>query len=145
MEASVPRSFVPEKERLLQNAVQEYDTLASQSDHLHDLLEQGVYDTDTFLKRSQNLQKRLRNASETVRRLEEDLEHEKERDAHIFQFLPSCENLLEHYWSLSAQERNKALKLLIESVEYKKTVRNRRGEKDVASFELTIKPRIPRV
>lgn len=145
MEASVPRSLVPEKERLLQNAVQEYDTLASQSDHLHDLLEQGVYDTDTFLKRSQNLQKRLRNASETVRRLEEDLEHEKERDAHIFQFLPSCENLLEHYWSLSAQERNKALKLLIESVEYKKTVRNRRGEKDVASFELTIKPRIPRV
>ncbi len=73
------------------------------------------------------------------------MEHEKERDTHIFQFLPSCENLLEHYWSLSVQERNKALKLLIESVEYKKTVRNRRGEKDIASFELTIKPRIPRV
>ena len=145
MEAATPKSLVPEKEHLLHNASQEYDTLSNQKDHLHDLLEQGVYDTETFLKRSQNLQERLRQASENVNRLEKDLEREKEREAHIFQFLPSCENLLEHYWNLSIQERNKALKMLIECVEYKKTTRNKRGEKDAPTFELTIKPRIPRV
>lgn len=145
LEAVTPKSLVPEKESLLHNAIQERDTLTQQNDHLHDLLEQGVYDIETFLKRSQNLQERLRRASETVKKLEKDLENEKERDSHIHQFLPSCESLLEHYWDLSVQERNKALKLLIESVEYKKTARNKRGEKDIPSFELTIKPRIPRV
>lgn len=145
LEAVPPKSLAPEKEQLLQSAVQEHNALTRQNDHIHDLLEQGVYDIETFLKRSRSLQERLKEASKTVSRLEKELEYEKEKETHFLQFLPSCENLLEHYWNLSVQERNKALKLLIESVEYKKTVRNKRGEKDIPSFELTIKPRIPRV
>ena len=63
----------------------------------------------------------------------------------INNFIPNCENLLSCYWDLSAEERNTALKILLEGVTYKKAKRNRWGDGQNATFELTIKPRIPRI
>ncbi len=75
----------------------------------------------------------------------EDLEYEKEKIANIENFIPSCKELLSCYWDLSVQDRNKALKMLLESVEYTKTKRNRKGDKDNPTFTLNLKPRIPRI
>lgn len=141
----IPESKIPEKEKLLENAEKEYNLLISQKDRLYDLLEQGIYSTEIFLERSKRLQEQIREIAEKVNIFRKDLEDEKKRESNINNFIPACQNLLDCYQDLSVQERNTALKLLLESIEYRKTKKNKRGEKDVASFTLTIKPKIPRI
>ena len=144
LKSVVPESNVPEKQKLVDAAKHDHNLLLQQNERLHDLLEQGVYSTETFLDRSQKLQDRIRESSAQLDTLEKDLEYEKEKDANINNFLPACKSLLSYYWELSIPDRNKALKILLERVEYKKSERNKRGEKDNPTFELTLKPRIPR-
>lgn len=145
LKEELPESHVPELEQLLENARQEHDTLEKQKSRLYDLLEQGVYDSETFLARSRSLQDRLNDSQAGILHLEHELISERKIQANITNFLPACKDLLGCYWTLDAAERNKALKLLIDSVEYRKTSRNKKGEARKASFELTIKPRIPRI
>ncbi|MGL6197654.1 MAG: recombinase family protein [Lachnospiraceae bacterium] len=144
LDYEVPKSNVDKIQQLLNTATTEYDLLLKQNDKLHDLLEQGVYDTETFLSRSKNLEERIKTSEAGVDRLKLDLSYEREKQAHMTEFLPNCKQLLDCYWELDAQDRNKGLKILLESVEYKKTERNKKGDKDNPSFELTLKPRIPR-
>ena len=139
------QSQVPEKEQLLSFAEKEHDQLLEQNERLYDLLEQGVYDTDMFLKRSKILQDKIVESDAKIKDIEKELEYEKEKDMNINNFIPNCENLLSCYWDLSAEERNTALKILLEGVTYKKAKRNRWGDGQNATFELTIKPRIPRI
>ena len=136
---------VPEKEQLLSSAVSNHDLLLKQNGNLYDLLEQGVYTTEIFLERSHELQKRIKESEAHIEILKKDLEYEKEKIANIENFIPSCKELLSCYWDLSIQDRNKALKMLLESVEYTKTKRNRKGDKDNPTFTLNLKPRIPRI
>ena len=143
--AELPESRIPELEALLSTAKQEHETLEKQKARLYDLLEQGIYDSETFLERSRRLQDRLQESQAGIVRLEANLDAEEKIQANLTSFLPSCRELLGCYWDLDIQDRNKALKLLIDSVEYRKTSRNRKGEAGKASFELTIKPRIPRI
>lgn len=145
LQDTLPESRIPELEQLLGTARQEHDSLQKQRSRLYDLLEQGIYDSDTFLERSRSLQDRLELSQSGILKLEQELESERQIQANITGFLPACKDLLSCYWSLDAADRNKALKILIDSVEYRKTSRNKRGEAEKASFELTIKPRIPRI
>ncbi|MGN1192504.1 MAG: recombinase family protein [Dorea sp.] len=139
------QSQVPEKEHLLSLASKEHEQLLEQNERLYDLLEQGVYDTNMFLKRSQILQDKIRESDARIKELEKELEYEKEKDANINSFIPNCENLLSCYWDLSTEERNTALKLLLDGVEYRKTKKNKWGDGKNATFELILKPRIPRI
>ena len=91
------------------------------------------------------LQKRIKESEAHIEVLKKDLEYEKEKIANVENFIPSCKELLSCYWELSAQDRNKALKMLLESVEYTKTKRNKYGDKDNPTFTLNLKPRIPRI
>ena len=136
---------VPEKEQLLSSAISNHDVLLKQNGNLYDLLEQGVYTTEIFLERSHELQKRIKESEAHIEVLKKDLEYEKEKIANVENFIPSCKELLSCYWELSAQDRNKALKMLLESVEYTKTKRNKYGDKDNPTFTLNLKPRIPRI
>lgn len=145
LKEELPESHVPELEQLLENARQEHDTLENQKSRLYDLLEQGIYDSETFLTRSRSLQDRLEESQAGILHLEQELESARKIQANITGFLPACKDLLSCYWSLDVSDRNKALKILIDSVDYRKTSRNKKGEAEKASFELTIKPRIPRI
>ena len=138
------KSLIPEKEVLLESAQQTLDQLLRQKGTMYDLLEQGVYSTEVFLERSASLQSRISEAQSNVAQLKLELDKERQREANIEQFLPACEDLLSCYWDLSIPERNRLLKLLIESIEYKKLTKNKRGHLNEPNFELTIKPRIPR-
>lgn len=140
-----PESRTPEKEKLLNLARNEHETLMKQNSRLYDLLEQGVYTTEVFLERSRHLQERIEKSATNIESLEQDLKYEIDREANIKNFIPACHNLLSCYWDLSIEERNKALKILLDSVEYKKTVRNGYGDANKPTFELTIKPRIPKM
>ena len=141
----VPESKAPELMELLESAKTEKSTLLSQKEKLFDLLERGTYSSDVFLERSHSLQERINAADDKILDLQKEIEYEQNNDAHIHSFIPSCKGLLSCYWDLSVPDRNKALKMLLDSVEYKKTKKNKKGHKDDASFELTIKPRLPHI
>lgn len=137
------KSLVPEKEKLLELALKENEQLKVQNERLYDLLEQGIYDTNMFIKRSKLLQDKIIESEHNIEELKKELIYEKEKEANINSFIPHCENLLSFYWDLSIEDRNTALKMLLDSVEYEKTTRNKRGEGEKPTFELTLRPKIP--
>ena len=137
-------SNIPEKEAILCTAQETHEQLLQQKEKLYDFLEQGIYSTEVFLERSSSLQQRISESSQNIQLLEKDLKEERERELSVEMFLPACEGLLDYYWNLSVQERNQALRQVIDSIEYKKLVKNKKGDVRNANFELTIKPKIPR-
>lgn len=138
------KSLIPEKKQLLKAARSAHENLLLQKEKLYDLLENGIYSAEVFLERSNKLQARLQKSEGHINQLEGDLKKEQLREDNIMHFVPACRDLLSSYWTLSNQERNKALKMILESVEYKKLTRNKPGDKGKATFELSLKPRIPR-
>lgn len=90
----------------------ELGTLHKQMDRLHDLLEQGVYDVDTFLARSASIKERVSELEESLSKAEEmtkrsSVEHLKERIERI-------EAGLAVYGSSDIPGRNQILRNLIE-------------------------------
>ena len=139
------KNNVTEKQALLSAAIANRDSLLKQNEKLYDLLEREIYTTDVFLERSSTLHERIEEAELSISALEKDLEYEKQKFENSSRFIPECKELLSNYWDLSVPDRNKALKLLIDRVEYKKTTRNKKGMADIPTFELVLKPRIPRI
>lgn len=131
------------KQKALRKTVTELETLHKQLERTHDLLEQGVYDTDTFLMRSRSLTERIAAAEEDISTLTAEVQADKERAASRLNVIPKVEKLLEVYPVLpSAQAKNEMLKEVLEKVEYTKNERSgRNGPFD--NFELVLYPKLP--
>lgn len=61
------------KAKNVRKAENDLDTLHRQLSKTHDLLEQGVYDIDTFLERSRSLSLRIKETTDTIARLRDEL------------------------------------------------------------------------
>ena len=57
-------------------------------------------------------------------------------------FVPRCEELLNNYWDLNMESRNRMLKNLVEKVVYSKNIKNTYGKGNEINFELDIFPKI---
>lgn len=91
------------------------DTAKRQDAKLHDLLEQGVYDTDTFLERHAVLVERIKEY-ETVMA---GLHPAKVLDTATM--AKRVESVLETYHSATPEGRNRMLKSIVEKITYRKT------------------------
>lgn len=118
--------------------IKEIEKTRNQLNKAFDLLEQGIYDNNTFLERSKSLKERIK-----------DLEYEKEKYStkskqrkieKIKDVIPKLKRVLNNYsTTLSAEERNNLLKSIINKVYYIKLVRGK-GHED--EFELKIDIRL---
>lgn len=131
-----------QKEELLKNRQNELEQLGHQKTKLYDFLEQGIYSTETFLDRSEDLRKRILNCSSVIHKLEEEIERDRQMLARRENFVPRCRHILEHYWEWDIPTRNNVLKELIEKVIYTKTQKNTYGHADDITFSLAIYPKI---
>lgn len=131
------------KHKSLRKAESELETLRKQLDRTHDLLEQGVYDTDTFLSRSRQLNERIASAAADIENLSAEVQEDERRAASRVNIIPDVEKLLDVYAVLpSAQAKNEMLKGVLEKVEYTKNERSgRNGPFD--NFELVLFPKLP--
>jgi len=103
---------------------------------VHDLLEQGVYDTNTFLDCVREIGDRL--AIEADLQLEEAWE-ESRRD-----IIPKVERLLDVYKELpTPKAKNDLLKEVLEKVVYIKEERGERWNSVADASELTLYPKLP--
>ncbi len=118
--------------------------LEKQLDKTHDLLEQGVYDTETFLSRSRLLAKQISSVKEQIATVENSIVAEEVRAKCAVGIVPKVEYLLSVYSSLpSPLLKNNMLKDVLEKVVYIKTKNGHLKGASPDDFEITIYPKIP--
>ena len=115
--------------------------LQKQNDNIHDLLEKGIYDVDTFLQRSQKIASRISEIEKTEKKLYQDIQDEKNRLEHATNIIPRAEQLLQIYDTLSTEEKNTMLKEILFSVEYERNISIRDGGTP-DNFTLTLHPKL---
>ena len=81
--ASSSVSSVGVREKALASAEAELRKLQQQLERTHDFLEQGIYDTDTFLSRSRMLSDKIAAAKDSVARCSRELTEEKLRETAV--------------------------------------------------------------
>lgn len=95
--------------------------LDGQQNKLYDLLEQGVYTTDVFLQRSQNLAQRKEQLLSELEQAR-DIAERVAQSANMWKnIIPTMQTVLSSYnFQASATERNQLLKQAVEKIIYEK-------------------------
>lgn len=130
------------KQNLIHEKESELKRLNNQKTKQYDLLEQGIYTTEVFLERSKAIAESVQACSDSIEKLKEEINRDKVLVEQQSAFIPRCEELLNNYWSLDMESRNKMLKSLIDKVIYTKDSKNAYGRGNEIKFELDIFPKI---
>lgn len=115
----------------------EIERLKLQLNKAFDLLEQEIYDNNTFIERSTTLKNKIKE-------LEEDKEKYSNKDKikkiqQIKNVIPKIENVLKNYnVDLTAEDKNNLLKSVINKAYYLKTTKGR-GHEDEFNLKIDIK------
>ena len=117
---------------LLKQLEKESVTLIKQKEKLHDLLEKGIYDIDTYLDRSKVLADKIENNKNSIDKVKNDIEYESTHSIDISEVVPKLENLLELYPKTNnIAEKNQLLKTVIDSIIYHKEKKHRNGKFEI--------------
>lgn len=128
------------KEKVFKTFKKELTELEQQKDNLHDLLEKGIYDIDTYLKRLTKLSEKIadtkKNKDEAGSALSHEIQHEKANK----DIIPKVERVLIAYEkSNNPSVKNKMLKSFLNHATYRKE-KWQKGD----NFTLILCPRLPR-
>lgn len=105
----------PEKEEapdILPSLRKQKAAAEQQKNRLHDLLEQGVYDIDTFVQRSKVLTERIEKLEAAIQ--------EAERQQEAADITPRVEKILDDYEDATPEQKNRLLKLILDKAIYEK-------------------------
>ncbi len=128
--------------RAMVAAQTELERVEKQIASTFDLLEQQVYDIETFHARNKILSQKKAELNAEISRIEEETEKTEQEQYAYRQVIPRVINVLKTYSTLDNNEaKNNMLKGVIKKVIYSKTEPNRKGEGDKATFRLVIIPR----
>lgn len=106
-------------ENSMKQIEQEITTLEEQRNMLHDLLEQKIYDIDTFIERSRVLGERMDAAKTKYAKLQNELEELQNKLGHQQDVVPLLTRVMDEYdQAETAQEKNDLLKTVVERVIY---------------------------
>ena len=117
----------------------ELSNLEKQKNNLHDLLERGIYDVDTYMERSNNLSERIKSTTEEIAKTHTLLEQEKEKQLATNSIVPRIEQALSIYNNLKSPEhKNKLLKTILDKAVYTKEKSQKNDD-----FALILHPHSP--
>lgn len=127
------------KQNALKNLERELKELEKQKVRLHDFLERGIYDEETYLERSQNLAERIENTHQAIEDTKAEIKAEKQREKAQKDIIPTVENVLRLYdMTDDPAEKNALLKDILEKAVYRKE-KTQRGD----DFTLVLYPKLP--
>lgn len=127
------------KQTAVKNLERELKELENQKGRLHDFLERGIYDEETYLERSQNLAERIENTHQAIEDTKAEIKAEKQREKAQKDIIPTVENVLRLYdMTDDPAEKNALLKDILEKVVYRKE-KTQRGD----DFTLVLYPKLP--
>ena len=101
-----------DNKHIINAAKNELTKLTKQLDRLHDLLESGVYDVDTFLTRREELQRRINETDLIIKNTKPPPEKSI--------IVKKLKTLIDHYWIWEPSEKNTMIKEVIGRVIYEK-------------------------
>lgn len=131
------------KQKAIKRLEDELKNLEKQRNSLYDLLEQGVYSTDTFLERSKLISERIAQAQQDRQSLLDELELEKKREEGQKVIIPTIEKVLELYKiTEDAALKNELLREVVDKAVYTKTEKGHRRKRS-DQFELVLYPKLP--
>lgn len=106
------------------------DILLKQKDNLHNLVEQGVYDIDTFKTRNGKLTEQIEKLRIEVKALTDKIAEEESKD--LSAFLKTSYSALEAFEKSTIPVKNKLLKAIVNKIEY--TKKDRQSEMELTIF-----------
>lgn len=122
------------------------EKVAQQTAKAYDLVEQGIYSTDVFLARSQDLSSRRSVLEERQLTLTKELSKYEKFDAERASLIPQLRHVLDVYRQTEDPvEKSDLLKSVLDHVTYSKTVRIRWTNQPGSALQLTLHPRLPNV
>ncbi|MGM7684659.1 recombinase family protein [Cytobacillus sp. Hm23] len=112
-------SDIPFKQNAIEKKKKMLDELKVQKSNLHDLLERGIYDIDTFMERQHNLVDRVKKIEEEINLIEKEIIDEKLMKKNKIEYVPTIKKVLEGYHHTNDIEaKNQLLKKVLEKVTY---------------------------
>lgn len=116
----------------------EFNSLSNQKLKLFDLLERGIYDDETFLKRSKNIDERTRTISTEISNIKDIIEKDKSpiNKDYIIYF----ENIIKSYKrSVDVKIKNELMKSILYKIEYSKLQEQKNND-----FQIKLFPKVLR-
>ncbi len=112
------KKFAPDYSEILSGIEKELKSLKKQKNTLHDLLERGIYDIDTYLERSNVIATRIKELKDRQDEyyLKQNLTVSRDPD----DFIEKVKDVLRNYWSSDPATKNKLLKEIITDGTYYK-------------------------
>jgi len=133
-------SPIPVFEKAVENLEKELVELENQKSNLHDFLERGIYDVDTYLERSQNLASRTDSIKENLSKAKMVLSQEIQRERAQIDIIPKIEKVLDLYPTVDdPAQKNTLLKSIVDYCNYYKDKSQRND-----NFSLHVFPRLPK-
>ena len=127
------------REAAMAQITERLDVLEVQSARLFDLLEQGVYDVDTYRARRIDLDTRISAARDALRQLDAPAPVDP-----VAAIVPEVRSVLGVYdLAASPAEKNALLRSVIDHVDYNKTQRCYRNNALDDNLSITLFPRVP--
>lgn len=129
----------------IQSSNKRLEKLQGQLERTYTLLEQGIYNKDTFLTRQNFLRLEISTVVETIKKLEEEDKVKKAEDEYRNNLVPELKNLSEVYYTLpNAKAKNDLIKKIFHQIKYTKTTKGNRWKPDmVDDFELEFVFKLP--
>ena len=129
--------------KLYENSIKSLESellnLEKQKNSLHDFLERGIYDVDTYLDRSKHVSDRIQSAQEEIENSSSLLKQEEQKQMATNTIIPEIEQALLIYRKIESPEhKNKLLKSIIDHAVYTKE-KNQRND----NFLLILHPKVP--
>ncbi|WP_432400870.1 recombinase family protein [Wukongibacter sp. M2B1] len=133
-------ALVDIQKNALKHLKAELAQLEKQRDNLHDFLERGVYDVDTFINRYSTINNRIEKVQLNINKTRRDLESTRDNIDNQREMVPMVENVLDLYASsIDPEKKNKLLKTILNHAEYRKMKHQRNDQ-----FILTLYPKLPK-
>lgn len=105
----------------IKNLQQELKNLETQKGRLHDFLERGIYDEETYIQRSNNIASRIDEVKAGIEKATRNLEEEQARLKAQIDIIPRIENVIQLYKETTdPQKKNTLLKSVLSHCEYRK-------------------------
>lgn len=112
----------------------ELDKYNKQLDKAYELVEQGIYTSQEFTKRTKTIKDKITNTEKELNKYQIKLNKDR-----IEKLLPKIEKVIDSYYKVtSAEKKNKLLKSVISYIEYKKEKGGRGYE---SNFSIVIHPK----
>jgi site-specific DNA recombinase len=138
VDAPVSTSDVSHKKALVDKKRQELSEIDKQKSNLHDFLERGIYDVDTFMERQQNLTARITDLQNDIKSLDTEIQKEALRNNTATKILPQLQTVLTEYREADIENKNRLLKSVLAKATY---LRKKEWTKR-DHFEITIYPKV---